>query len=166
VTALPADHNGTLTAHDGGRGRAYDRLMASESQQKLHSAEFFGPERDYWWNHDHLELIASRLGLGAVKSILDVGCGLGHWGRLLSSVVSPEATVIGIDREPGWIDRAGTIARQSGFDGRIRYEQGLAERLRFDDGSFDLVICQTVLIHVASPSDVITEMTESPSPEG
>jgi SAM-dependent methyltransferase len=140
--------------------------VASESQKKLHSAEFFGPERDYWWNHDHLELLASRLGLAAVQSVLDVGCGPGHWGRLLSSVVSPEATIIGIDREPGWIDRARTIAEQRGLVRRIRYEQGIAERLRFDDGSFGLVTCQTLLIHVASPSDVIKEMIRVTKPGG
>jgi SAM-dependent methyltransferase len=140
--------------------------MASPSQKKLHSAEFFGPERDHWWNHDHIELIASRLALAAVESVLDVGCGLGHWGRLLSSVVSPEATIIGIDRETGWIDRVRTIAQQRGLDGRFRYEQGIAEQLRFDDGSFDLVTCQTLLIHVASPSDVIKEMIRVTRPGG
>jgi ubiquinone/menaquinone biosynthesis C-methylase UbiE len=77
-------------------------------RDKLHSAEFFGPDRDFWWNHDHLELVASRLGLEAVRSVLDVGCGVGHWGRLLASVLPSEATTAGANirylvaaRKPG-----------------------------------------------------------------
>ncbi|MGI9184311.1 MAG: methyltransferase domain-containing protein [Solirubrobacteraceae bacterium] len=140
--------------------------MASEQREKLHSAEFFGPERDYWWNRDHLELIASRLGLAAVGSVLDVGCGPGHWGRLLSAVLSTEATVVGIDRERAWTNRASVTAQELGLGARVRYEQGVAEALAFADGSFDLVTCQTLLIHVASPSGVITEMVRVAKPGG
>ncbi len=28
--------------------------MPSVSEEP-HSAAYFGPERDFWWNHDHLE---------------------------------------------------------------------------------------------------------------
>jgi ubiquinone/menaquinone biosynthesis C-methylase UbiE len=51
---------------------------------KPHSAEYFGDTRDFWWNSDFLELMGKRLQFGNMKKILDVGCGVGHWGRLLA----------------------------------------------------------------------------------
>ena len=41
---------------------------------------------------------------------------------------------------------------------RFRFEQGVAEALPYDDEAFDLVTCQTVLMHVADPEAVIAEM--------
>lgn len=52
-----------------------------------HSAEHFGDTRDYWWNRDFLQLMAKRWKLGTVRNVLDVGCGVGHWGMLLASVM-------------------------------------------------------------------------------
>lgn len=140
--------------------------MSDSGCEKLHSAEFFGPERDYWWTQGQLELIASRLELRVVRSVLDVGCGLGHWGRLLASVLDREATIVGVDREPEWVARATALATEPDLDGRLRYEQGVVEDLRFSDGSFDLVTCQTLLIHVASPRGAIREMLRVTKPGG
>ena len=51
---------------------------------KPHSAEHLGESRNHWWNADFVELIAKRLQLDQAKEILDVGCGIGHWGQVLS----------------------------------------------------------------------------------
>src|SRR4051812_14125023 len=129
----------------------------------LHSAAFFGPERDFWWNHDHLRLIAQRRGLASVRSVLDVGSGVGHWGRLVASLVAPGATVAGVEREPEWVAEA---TRRAAADPRFSYREGVAEALPFADGTFDLVTCQTVLIHVADPRAVIREMLRVAKPGG
>jgi SAM-dependent methyltransferase len=124
----------------------------------LHSAAWFGDERDYWWNRDYLELIATRLGLGGVRSVLDVGSGIGHWGRVLGSVLSPAARVVGVERESVWVREAERRALEAEVAGRFSYTTAAAESLPFDDGSFDLVTCQTLLIHVPDPARVISEM--------
>ena len=46
-----------------------------------HSAEYFGDSRDYWWNDDFLTLALQRWSVTEVRNLLDVGCGVGHWGR-------------------------------------------------------------------------------------
>jgi SAM-dependent methyltransferase len=138
----------------------------SDEKHQPHSAEFFGPERDFWWNLDQLELIAARRALGDVRSVLDVGAGVGHWGTLLASVLSPDASILGIEREPEWVQEAARRAARLGLADRCRYEQGNAESLPFDDASFDLVTCQTVLIHVAEPRAVIREMLRVTRPGG
>jgi ubiquinone/menaquinone biosynthesis C-methylase UbiE len=130
----------------------------SNAPEKLHSAEYFGPERDFWWNKDFLGLMAKRLRLKNVRSVLDVGCGVGHWGRTLLPHLHASAQVTGVDRERSWVKRATRTAEKLGLGHRIRNEYGLAESLPFADASFDLVTCQTLLIHVADPPRVIAEM--------
>jgi SAM-dependent methyltransferase len=138
----------------------------SDETHEPHSAAFFGPERDFWWNVDHLDLVVSRRSLGDVRSVLDVGAGVGHWGTLLASVLPPDASIIGIEREPKWVQEAARRAERLGLAHRCRYQQGVAESLPFDDASFDLVTCQTVLIHVADPRAVIREMLRVTRPGG
>jgi SAM-dependent methyltransferase len=140
--------------------------MAADRQQAPHSAEFFGPERDYWWNADYLELIAARFELETVRSVLDVGCGVGHWGRLIGSLVAPEAMITGVDREQAWVREAAAIADRAGLARRYSYQPGTVEALPFPDASFDLVTCQTVLIHVASPRSAVKEMLRVSRPGG
>jgi protein-L-isoaspartate O-methyltransferase len=131
-----------------------------------HSAAYFGPGRDFWWNLDQLELCARRIGLDGARSALDVGAGVGHWGRLLSRVLSPEATVVGVDREPRWVEEATERAAAAGLAGRFSYRQGTVEQLPFEDDSFDLVTCQTVLIHVSDPRAALAEMLRVVKPGG
>ena len=120
-------------------------------EQKPHSAEYFGESRNHWWNEDFLQLIGERLQLHRAKSVLDVGCGVGHWGRALAPVLSEDARVLGVDREPRWVSEAAARAEAVGLGERFRYQQGDATSLPFPDGTFDLVTCQTVLIHLADP---------------
>jgi SAM-dependent methyltransferase len=136
------------------------------SEQQPHSALYFDAVRDYWWNLDHLALLIGRLGLDDVRSVLDVGAGIGHWGRALAAVLPSEAEFVGIDSEPKWIEEATRQAEQHGLSKRARYQLARAESLPFDDASFDLVTCQTVLIHVREPRAVITEMLRVVRPGG
>ncbi len=134
--------------------------------QATHSAEHFGDTRDHWWNLEFLQLMAKRWKLDAVVDVLDVGCGVGHWGMLLASVMPAHVRVTGIDREPGWVEEAGARARARGLTGRFSYRQGDAQRLPFPDHSFDLTTCQTVLIHLADPAAAIAEMLRVTRPGG
>ena len=131
-----------------------------------HSAECFGDMRDDWWNLDFLRLRARRWKLDAVRDVLDVGCGVGHWGLLLASVLPDDARVTGIDREPTWVEEARSRALSRGLADRFSYQQGVAERLPFADGTFDLTTCQTVLIHLADPAAAIAEMLRVTRPGG
>jgi hypothetical protein len=69
-----------------------------DASEEPHSAVFFNPQRDLWWNPDYLQLLASRLGLGDVQSVPDVGAGVGHWGMALLSVLAAETRIVGVER--------------------------------------------------------------------
>jgi SAM-dependent methyltransferase len=133
--------------------------------RREHSAEYFGDTRDYWWNLDFLQLMAKRWKFDAVREVLDLGCGVGHWGQLLSSVLPESARCIGIDREPKWVEQATTRAEARGLS-RFSYKRGEAQHLPFPDDTFDLVTCQTVLIHVPDPLLVLAEMRRVTKPGG
>jgi SAM-dependent methyltransferase len=129
-----------------------------------HSAEYFGDSRDHWWNDDYLELLARRWQLSHVQTLLDVGCGIGHWGRLLARHLPREATITGVDREPAWVERAGAIASRLKHPERFRYVHGDVEQLPFAADSFDAVSCQTLLIHTRDRSAALTEMLRVAKP--
>ncbi len=132
---------------------------------KPHSADYFGDARDFWWNRDFLELMARRWELSRVKSVLDVGCGVGHWGRCLASLLPSECALTGIDREPQWVEEA---AKRSAVLGNrpVSFVQGDVERLPFADESFDMATCQTVLIHLKDPRVALAEMIRVLRPGG
>lgn len=130
-----------------------------------HSAAFFDEQRDYWWNEDFLRLVVERLDLSATRSVLDVGCGLGHWSRVLMRVLPAVAEITGIDPEEAWVSQARLVDK-----GRKSIQtsvvQGRGEQLPYPDGSFDVVTCQTVLIHVADVPAVLREMCRVTRPGG
>ena len=94
--------------------------MANEFRTlESHSAEYFGDTRDYWWNADFLELIGKRLEFDRVSDVLDVGCGVGHWGRVLAKVLPGGAHVRGVDRDPLWVEKAELRAAALGLADRF-----------------------------------------------
>jgi SAM-dependent methyltransferase len=131
-----------------------------------HSAESFGDTRDHWWHDDFIEMVAKRWRLEAARSILDVGCGIGHWSRVLAPRVATDARLIGVDREPRWVEEAARRTAAAGLSERFTYRVGVAESLPFDDGAFDVVTCQTLLIHVRDPAAVLREMVRVTRPGG
>ena len=73
----------------------------------------------------------------APKRVLDLGTGTG----LAAFVVArrfPEAEVVGVDLAPGMVEQA-RQRTPPGLAERVRFEQGDAAKLPFEDGAFDLV---------------------------
>jgi ubiquinone/menaquinone biosynthesis C-methylase UbiE len=146
------------------QGPTKNRGFTAEEYGAL--AAFDGEWRDIWWNDDFLELMARRWHLGDVKSVLDVGCGVGHWGQMLAAVLPSDARVLGVDHEAGFLDAARERAKSRQLAQRFEYQTGSATALPFGDSSFDMVTCQTVLIHVADPKAALAEMRRVVKPGG
>jgi len=73
----------------------------------------------------------------APKRVLDLGTGTG----LAAFVVArrfPEAEVVGVDLAPGMVEQARQRTPPELVE-RVRFEQGDAAKLPFEDGAFDLV---------------------------
>ncbi len=77
---------------------------------------------------------------------LDVGCGPGR----VMEVMAPVMDVRGVDIDPAMVSQG----RARG----LNIVQGQAERLPFEDGSFDFVYCTFLLLWVKDPVKVVSEM--------
>lgn len=110
--------------------------------------------------------MSRRLGLSRIKSALDVGCGVGHWGQILSTVLPLDVQFTGVDREEEWVAQATLKASQLGLSSRFSYLRGDVNLLPFADATFDLVTCQTVLIHIKDPKHALSEMKRVLKPGG
>lgn len=137
--------------------------------EQPHSAEQFGPQRDFWWHPDFLDLMAVRWRLQDASSLADIGCGLGHWSRLLYPRLRPSARYVGVDREPRWVAEAAQQFRRA-FPhvpaDLLTFVQGDAERIPLPDDAFEVVTCQTLLMHLAEPFDALREMLRILRPGG
>ncbi|GAB2767483.1 hypothetical protein GCM10027275_07330 [Rhabdobacter roseus] len=139
----------------------------TKKNKEGHSEAYFGDYRDHWWNQSFLDLLARRLELDQHHHLLDVGCGQCHWSKLLVKYLSTPTTVSGIDYDRKWVRQSAEIEsyfreRNIGFDLR----KGDAHDLPYADNTFDLVTCQTLLIHVEFPEQVIAEMLRVLRPGG
>ncbi len=133
---------------------------------KRHSEAVLSDLRDHWWHSDYLELVAKRLDLGSYQRVADIGSGQGHWGHRLLPLLAPDAQLCGVDMEESWVEHAQRRAIALGLGERTQYKVGNAAELPFDDNSFDLVTCQTLIMHVPSPQVALSEMLRILKPGG
>lgn len=81
---------------------------------------------------------------GPGTRVLDVGCGIGRWSRLLAA---RGARVTGVDLSPTMIAEAERRAAASGLVSRCRFLVQDSAALEVG-GEFDLIVCVTVLQHI------------------
>ena len=72
--------------------------------------------------------------------VLDLACGTGVVSRLAAERVVPSGKVTGLDIDLGYLAVARSIPPASG--GTADFHEGSALEMPFEDGSFDLVLCQ------------------------
>jgi SAM-dependent methyltransferase len=87
-----------------------------------------------------IDLMAPRPG----ETILEIGCGAGSLARLLAQRLSDANPITGADVNPFLLREAAQLAEAEGLAGLIRFKEGNAESLPFDDGSFDCAYSVTV----------------------
>lgn len=141
--------------------------MANQPHSKGHSEESFNSYRSFWWNNDFIELMATRWKLADCHNLLDVGCGLCHWSLLLAEHLARGAKVDGLDSEEKWAVLTPGLREAFARRGaNIQLTHGSALDLPYEADSFDVVTCQTLLIHLDDPHAAIREMVRVARPGG
>jgi ubiquinone/menaquinone biosynthesis C-methylase UbiE len=96
--------------------------------------------------------------------ILDVGCGMGQEARRLARLVGASGCVVGFDRSEAMIAEA-RAADGADIEG-LEFQVGDAHAMEFEDGTFDLVRSERILVYVDDPLRVIAEMSRVVKPGG
>ena len=104
--------------------------------------------------------MAAAAGLRTGQRVLDVACGTGVLARRAAAEVGPGGSVVGLDLNPGMLALAARIAPG------ISWRQGAAEALPFEDGAFDVVLCQFGLMFFSDRVQALREMLRMLAPGG
>ena len=95
---------------------------------------------------DSIEHCIHRLAPQPGERVLDLATGTGWTARVAAA---RGARVVGVDIGTDLIEAAKDQARQARLE--IEFEVGDAERLRFEDGSFDVVVSTCGVMFVSDP---------------
>ncbi|HEY9638409.1 MAG TPA: bifunctional 2-polyprenyl-6-hydroxyphenol methylase/3-demethylubiquinol 3-O-methyltransferase UbiG [Coleofasciculaceae cyanobacterium] len=140
---------------------------------KKNDLEFYDSSAANWWNTDEKIYALSHLNQPRFEffdryvtdwkglKALDVGCGGGFSCEFMAK---RGVVVSGIDQSVKCIKAAQEHAALSGL--KIDYKQGLAEKIPYNDNTFDVVICVDVLEHVSDVQKTILEINRVLKPEG
>jgi ubiquinone/menaquinone biosynthesis C-methylase UbiE len=99
------------------------------------------------------------------QKILDVACGIGIPSLSAAERVAPNGSVIGIDLASGMIEIARSRAADRGLK-NVEFREADAEKLPFEDRSFDTVLCHLGLIHFTDRLEALKEMRRVLIPGG
>ncbi|TYT62401.1 class I SAM-dependent methyltransferase [Natrialba swarupiae] len=113
------------------------------------SEDYLERTREGMWDDSREALEA--LALDSHERILDVGCGTGELSRVLAEETPETTDVVGCDADPT------LLAVASAGDDPVTAVAGDALRLPFPDDSFDLVVCQALLINLPDPATAVAE---------
>lgn len=102
-----------------------------------------------------------RLEIDRDKRVLDVACGA---GQLALPAARTGASVTGIDVATNLIEQAQSRAKAEGLE--IRFEEGDAEDLPYDDAAFDVVYSLIGAMFAPRPEQVAAELVRVSRPGG
>ncbi len=91
------------------------------------------------------------------RHVLDVGCGLGVIDVLLVRDHGAQS-VVGIDVEQKFIDRAITRAAEARLSDRISFQRVQPGPFPFSDQTFDIVFSKDAMIHIPDKPTLYTEV--------
>lgn len=126
-------------------GPTYDRYAALLS---------FG--QDPRWRR----FMVSRVAVAPEDTVLDVACGTGAVSAEL--VRQHGCSVVGIDQSPAML----AAARRRVQSDRVRFVEGQAEQLPFEDGEFAALTVTYLLRYVDDPAATLRELTRVVRPGG
>lgn len=130
----------------GCRDADVKRLHRRDVIVRRFAAEYLTRTREGMWQDDRTALADLRL--GDCDRVLDVGCGTGEFTRVLAA--ETDGLVVGVDRDAGLLDGVALPA-----------VRGDALQLPFPDDTFDLVVCQALLVNLPDPPAAIREFART-----
>jgi len=105
-----------------------------------------------------------ELALQHGQRVLDVGCGLAQFARMMARAVGEDGCVVGVERNARQLSEARRRARAAGEEDRVQWRRGDALSLplrKKEWGGFDVVHARFVLEHLAAPQQAVDQMVRA-----
>lgn len=139
-----------------------DKDRWSRGYYKRHIVEV----RKFLWDPEYVKLLAKWIGFRQGRTVVDVGCGLGYLGWTYWPYFGRCGTYHGVDISSKLISQAKKLSRTWAKGGRAEFRTGDACRLPYPDDFADVVMCQTLLMHLPEPEKALAEMVRITKPGG
>lgn len=111
------------------------------------------------------EAIFHRIGLRPGMRVAELGCGSGNTACWVAEQVGPSGSVVAVDISEEQIEQARQQAAKRHLQ-NIDFHVADAYSPRLPEGSFDLVYCRLVLMHLTRPADGLAAMRALVRPGG
>lgn len=111
--------------------------------------EWYQTARGSWIANSEFDLMMRLLNPPTGSTLLDVGCGTGHFSRRFAAA---GLRVTGLDPDAAMLDHA------RGLGGGVNYLRGTGTALSFGDNAYDHVTAVTSLCFIADPGRALREM--------
>lgn len=96
--------------------------------------------------------------------VLDAGCGIGGSSRLMVELFGCQVT--GVDISEMFIDTADFLTRHTHLEHQVQFQTASLLDMPFEDHSFDLILCQHVLMNLQDKETVIRDFFRILKPGG
>lgn len=123
-------------------------------------------QRKSIYREDTLEKLAAWMGFKPGFTVVDVGCGLGYLGYTYWKYFGRGGKYVGVDNNTELLTDAQKSADKWAVGGEAEFIEADAYTLPLEDDFADLVMCQTLLMHLNKPADALAEMVRVVKPGG
>jgi ubiquinone/menaquinone biosynthesis C-methylase UbiE len=129
----------------------HDKLIREEFARQVDSM----PMSPMFASSDILDRIKSAARLTGSSRVLDLGCGP---GIVTEAFADDAGEVVAFDIAPEMIHHAFQRCKEAG-QANVHFVVGHAERLPFQEASFDIIVTRLTFHHFPDPGTVISEMS-------
>lgn len=113
--------------------------------------------RSLYLNIDYLQFLIEKVWKITKKvDVIDFGCGYGYLGIVLMSLLPNGSSYTGVDISEELINKGKEIFKELPFNHKFILSS--ANNVPEKDDTFDIAICNSVLMHIPEPDAVLAEM--------
>jgi ubiquinone/menaquinone biosynthesis C-methylase UbiE len=104
-------------------------------------------------------------GLVPGMRVLDIGSGIGDVAMLAAEIVGPNGRVVGIDKDPSFLEHARRRAEENGCAPWVTFEQAEVDAFTASD-RFDALVGRYILLYLRDPAATLARLLQSVKPGG
>jgi SAM-dependent methyltransferase len=146
-----------MSIHDRDQLNPYALATGADAVRRLHVLhDIYAPAG---------RRVLMEAGLRKGMKVADFGCGVGVVSRMLGEMVGPSGSVTGVDVNGQQLGEAAAWCESQGVR-NVAFVEADACRTGLPRGSFDLVYCRFLLLHLPDPMACLREMRDVLRPGG